>query len=107
MDAPYDDHWTREAILEDGTRVKRTARQTFDPTVGFEATEDTYEVFNNGELLRTEQFVRPRATRAYSRDQARTLYETAGFVDLEWGTDFTFEDKPPAEIFTIIGRRPD
>ena len=107
MDAPYDEHWTREAILEDGTRVKRTARQTFDPAVGIEATEDTYEVFSNGSLLRTEHFVRPRATRAYSRDEARRLYEIAGFVDLEWGTDFTFEDTQPSEVFTIIGRRPD
>ena len=97
----------KEATLEDGTRVKRTARPTFDPAIGIEATDDTYEVFNNGDLLRTEHFVRPRATRAYSRDQARRLYETAGFVDLEWGTDFTFEDREPAEVFTIIGRRPD
>jgi hypothetical protein len=63
-------------------------------------------VFNNGDLLRTEHFDRPRATRAYSRDQARALYETAGFVDLEWGTDFTFEDMQPSEVFTVIGRRP-
>ena len=71
MDKPYDEEWTRDAILEDGMRVKRTARATFDPAIGIEATDDTYEVFNNGDLLRTERFVRPRATRAYSRDQAR------------------------------------
>ena len=108
MDAPYDDHWTREAILEDGTRVKRTARQTFDPAVGIEATEDTYEVFSNGELQSAPSTscarARPAPTRAI---EARRLYETAGFVDLEWGTDFTFEDTQPSEVFTIIGRRPD
>ena len=51
--------------------------------------------------------MRPRATRAYSRDQARQAFETAGFVDLEWGADFTFEDREPTEVFTIIGRRPE
>ena len=107
MDRSYDQAWTKEAALEDGKRVKRTARATFDPTVGIEATDDTYEVFNNGDLLRTERFVRPRATRAYSRDQARQAFETAGFVDLEWGADFTFEDREPTEVFTIIGRRPE
>ena len=107
MDKPYDEAWTKDATLEDGMRVKRTARATFDPAIGIEATDDTYEVFNNGDLLRTEHFVRPRATRAYSRDQARQAFETAGFVDLEWGADFTFEDREPTEVFTIIGRRPE
>lgn len=107
MAKPYDDRWEKEAILEDGTRVKRTARQTFDPAIGIESTEDTYEVYNNGDLVRTEHFVRPRATRAYTRDEARQAYETAGFADLEWGADFTFEDRPNAEVFTIIGRRPE
>ena len=107
MDKPYDEAWTKDATLEDGKRVKRTARATFDPAIGIEATDDTYEVFNNGTLLRTEHFVRPRATRAYSRDQARQAFETAGFVDLEWGADFTFEDREPTEVFTIIGRRPE
>ena len=107
MDKPYDEDWTRDATLEDGMRVKRTARATFDPAIGIEATDDTYEVFNNGDLVRTERFVRPRATRAYSRDQARRRSRRPAFVDLEWGADFTFEDREPTEVFTIIGRRPE
>ena len=64
-------------------------------------------MFADGELVRTERFVRPRATRAYSRDQARALYEAAGFRDLEWGADFTSDDREADEVFTIVGRRPD
>ncbi len=107
MDKAYDDHWTKEAPLEDGSLIRRTSTATFDPATGIEGTDDLYEVFEDGELVRTEHFVRPRATRAYTRDQARALYETAGFRDLEWGADFTFEDREGAEIFTIVGRRPD
>ena len=107
MDKAYDDHWTKEAALEDGSIVRRTSTATFDPAVGIEATDDLYEVMNGSGPVRIEHFVRPRATRAYTRDQARALYETAGFTDLEWGADFTFEDREPTEVFTIVGRRPD
>jgi SAM-dependent methyltransferase len=107
MDRAYDERLTKEATLEDGSLVRRTSVSTFDPAVGVEATDDLYEVFGDGELVRTEHFVRPRATRAYTRDQAREAYEQAGFVDLEWGADFTFEDRPTDWVFTIVGRRPD
>jgi SAM-dependent methyltransferase len=107
MDKPYDQHWTREATLEDGSRIRRTSSATFDPATGIEGTDDLYEVFEDGRLVRTEQFVRPRATRAYSRDQARALYEAAGFQDLEWGADFASDDREADEVFTIVGRRPD
>jgi hypothetical protein len=107
MDKPYEQHWTREATLEDGSLIRRTSSATFDPAIGFEGTDDLYEVFEDGDLVRSERFVRPRATRAYSRDQVRALYEAAGLRDLDWGADFTFQDREPDEIFTIVGRRPD
>ncbi len=96
----------KEATLEDGSLVRRTALATFDPAIGIEATDDLYEVFTNGELVRTEHFVRPRATRAYTRDQARAVFEQAGFTDLEWGADFTFEDRPTDWVFTVVGPPP-
>ena len=107
MDTAYEQHWTKEATLGDGSIVRRTSTATFDPALGIEATDDLYEVLNGSGPVRIEHFVRPRATRAYTREQARALYETAGFVDLAWGADFTFEDREPDEIFTIVGRRPD
>jgi SAM-dependent methyltransferase len=106
MDRPYEDRFTKEATLEDGSRVRRTSLASFDPGVGIEATDDLYEVYTNGDLVRTEHFVRPRATRAYTREGARAVFEAAGFVDLEWGADFTFDDREPAEVFTIVGHRP-
>jgi SAM-dependent methyltransferase len=106
MDAPYEEHWTREATLADGSLVRRTARASFDPAVGVEATDDLYEVFRDGSPVRSERFVRPRATRAYTRDEARDAYLRAGFTDLDWGADFAFEDRATDWVFTIIGRRP-
>ena len=84
MDKAYEEHWTKEAALEDGAVVRRTSTATFDPAVGIEATDDLYEVLNGSGPVRIEHFVRPRATRAYTRDQARKLYETAGFVGLTY-----------------------
>ncbi|HEY4188968.1 MAG TPA: class I SAM-dependent methyltransferase [Candidatus Limnocylindrales bacterium] len=107
MDKAYEQRWMREAPLEDGSTIRRTSTATFDPATGIEATDDLYEVLVGGEVIRTEHFVRPRATRAYTREQTRSLYETAGFKDLTWGADFTFEDRETDEIFTIVGRRPD
>lgn len=106
MDKPYEEHRTREATLRDGSLVRRTASATFDPATGLEATDDLYEVFRDGVIVRSERFERPRATRAYTRDQAASLYADAGFVDLAFAVDFTWEDREPESVFTIIGRRP-
>ncbi|MEW6224540.1 MAG: class I SAM-dependent methyltransferase [Chloroflexota bacterium] len=106
MDTAYAERWSKEATLADGSLVRRTAVATFDPADGVEATDDRYEVFRDGALVRSERFVRPRATRAWSREEARLAYERAGFRDLEWGADFTFQDRPPESVFTIVGRRP-
>jgi SAM-dependent methyltransferase len=61
MDKPYRERWTKEATLEDGSLVRRTAVESFDPAVGVEETDDLYEVFADGVLVRSERFVRPRA----------------------------------------------
>jgi SAM-dependent methyltransferase len=106
MDAPYEERWSREATLPDGSLVRRTAVATFDPATGLESTDDLYEVERDGVTLRSQRFVRPAATRAYSRAEARALYERAGFVDLEWAADFTDVDRPDGDVFTIVARRP-
>ena len=71
--------WTKEATLEDGSIVssappghlRSRRRHRGAPTTCTRCSTTASPV-------RTEHFVRPRATRAYSRDQARALYETAG-----------------------------
>jgi len=106
MDAPYEERWSQEANLPDGSLVRRTAVATFDPASGLESTDDLYEVERDGASLRSQRFVRPAATRAYSRAEARALYERAGFVDLDWATDFGDADDPDGDVFTIVARRP-
>jgi ubiquinone/menaquinone biosynthesis C-methylase UbiE len=105
MDKAYEERWSKEATLADGSLVRRTAVATFDPADGIEATDDLYEVFRDGALVRSERFVRSRATRAYTPNEARLAYERAGFRDLERGADFTFQDRPAESVFTIIGHR--
>jgi len=106
MDKPYEERWSKEATLADGSLVRRTAVAIFDPADGIEATDDRYEVFRDGALVRSERFVRPRATRAYTREDARLACERAGFRDLEWGADFRFDDGVADWVFTVIGHRP-
>ncbi len=106
MDEPYEEHWAREATLPDGSIVRRTATAIFDPVIGIEATIDRYDVLRDGVPVRSETFERPRATRGYDRRQAAASFIEAGFVDVEWGADFTWEDREPESVFTIIGRRP-
>jgi SAM-dependent methyltransferase len=101
----YDRTWTAEAPLEDGSTVRRTAREAFDPTRRIESTDDLYEVFRDGELIRSERHVRDEATLAWTVAEVRDALEASGFVDLEFLSGFTREPhKPGDEIFTVVAR---
>ena len=107
LDEAYDRSWTAEALLEDGSTVRRTARETFDLVRRNESTDDLYEVFRDGELIRSERHARDRATLAWTPDELRDALEAHGFVDLEFLSGFTRRPHDPAdEIFTVLaGRR--
>jgi len=107
LDEAYDRSWTAEALLEDGSTVRRTARETFDLARRNESTDDLYEVFQDGELIRSERHVRDRATLAWTPDELRDALEAHGFVDLEFLSGFTRRPHEPTdEIFTVLARRP-
>jgi SAM-dependent methyltransferase len=106
LDKPTEENWTAEAPLEDGSTVRRTARATFDPLRRIESTDDVYEVFRNGELIRSERHVRDKATLAWTPDELRDALEASGFGQLEFLSGFTREPhKPDDEIFTVLARR--
>jgi ubiquinone/menaquinone biosynthesis C-methylase UbiE len=103
MDAAYEEHWVREAQLEDGSIVRRTASAMYDPATRLESTEDLYEQLRDGTVVRSERYQRPQATRAYSRDQVSELLDEAGFDDVEWCSNFSREPaRPGDEIFTVL-----
>jgi hypothetical protein len=106
MEAAKDESWTRQATLEDGTTVRRTARAIFDPATRMESTDDLYEIIRDNVVIRSERHVRDPATRAWSEAELVLLYRDAGFADLEWCSNFTREPHQPGdEIFTVIARR--
>ena len=106
MDKTTDEHWTAEATLDDGSTVRRTAHDVFDPATRLESTDDLYEVIRNGRVLRSERHVREPATRAWREEEVASLYMEAGFGDLEWFANFTREPHQPGdEVFTVVARR--
>jgi SAM-dependent methyltransferase len=106
FDKAYDRSWTAEALLEDGSAVRRTAREAFDPSRRIESTDDLYEVFRGGERIRSERHKRDSATLAWAPDELRGALEAHGFDQLEFLSGFTRQPyKPEDEIFTVLARR--
>lgn len=103
---PADATWTHEATLTDGSVVRRTSRAWFDPAVGFEQTDERWDVFRNGVLLRSERKIRSPATRAWSDAAIAALYAAAGLVEMEWWSGFTREPaRAEDEVVTVVARR--
>jgi hypothetical protein len=103
MEEPREEHWVREAVLEDGSIVRRTASSVYDPATRLESTDDLYELIRDGSVVRSERHQRPQATRGYSREQVSELLDEAGFDELEWCSNFTREPAQPGDaIFTVL-----
>jgi ubiquinone/menaquinone biosynthesis C-methylase UbiE len=103
----YDRSWTAEATVEDGSTVRRTAHETYDLARRIESTDDLYEVFRDGELVRSERHVRDSATLAWTPDELRAALERHGFVDLEFLSGFTRKPHQPDDaVYTVLARRP-
>jgi SAM-dependent methyltransferase len=105
--AASEEHWTVEATLPDGSLVRRTAFATFDPERRLESTDDLYEIFRHGELIRSERHVRPEATRAWTRDEVMAELARAGLERVEWLSTFTRDPaRDEDDVFTVLARRP-
>jgi ubiquinone/menaquinone biosynthesis C-methylase UbiE len=103
MNAPREEHWVREAQLEDGSTIRRTASVVYDPATRLESTDDLYEQLRDGSVVRSERYRRPQATRGYSPEQVGELLDEAGFDEVEWCSNFTREPAQPGdEVFTIL-----
>jgi SAM-dependent methyltransferase len=100
--------WTKEATRpEDGSIIRRKAWSRYDPETGLEETRDDYELIRDGKVVATEHHERSPATRNYTLDQARSLYEAAGFAVTRVTGDFTDQPYDPAAhaTFEILGVR--
>ena len=108
LERAYEEEWTREATLPDGTLVRRTSRATFDPAAGFEDTDERWDVIVAGEVVRSERKVRSPATRAWPIPAIADLYAGAGLVEVTWYSNFTRDPmRDDDEVTTVVARRPD
>jgi hypothetical protein len=106
---PTETDWrlSGEAVLpEDGTTARRWLRTWYDPSDQLEHTEDRYEILQDGEVITAEQHRRSPATRSYTQEQARALYEAAGFTDIRLLHEFTMEPAASSDtLFCALGNR--
>lgn len=97
--------FTREATRpEDGAIVRRTSWSRFDPETQMEDTRDTWEVIKDGQVIETEFHEQSPGTRSFTRQEAVSLLEQAGFRHIQLLSGFTFEPiKPEDTLFSVIG----
>jgi SAM-dependent methyltransferase len=96
-----------EAHRPDGALVRRRSIVRYDPVTQLEDTEDTYEVIIQDQVVASDRYVRSPATREYSVNQARALYEDAGLRVARVLSGFS--DRPWSagdRLFTVVGIRP-
>jgi hypothetical protein len=105
---PLEDEWSTEATRpDDGGVLRRRSRSQFDPSTGLEHTDDLYEVVVGGEVIAAERNVRSPATRSYTQDEARQLYERHGFSPVGLCGEFVWTPARHDErTFCVIGLRP-
>lgn len=107
-DAETGEDWrcTAEKTRSDGTSVRLWSRATYDLAEQLEHTESCFEVLAGGRVIQSERYVRSPATRWYTPQQARALYETAGFTNIRVVEGFS--DRPVAagtRLFCVFGTR--
>jgi SAM-dependent methyltransferase len=92
---------------EDGVTIRRWVRLRFDHDRQLMDEGFRYEAIREGTVLKTEHLGRVPTLRWYSQDQARALFENAGFTDVRITSDDSFEPARPTKTrFKIIAVRP-
>jgi hypothetical protein len=72
-----------------------------------EDTRDTWEVIKDGQVIESEVHEQAPATLTYTQGDAITLFEQAGFKDIQIYSGFTFDPvKPEDTLFSVTGIKP-
>ena len=105
---PLESEYTREATRpSDNALVRRWSHSRFDPETELEHTIDRYEIVRDGEVTASEEHTQSPATRSYTQAQAISLYENAGFENIQVFHEFTFEPARPEDTtFCVLGFKP-
>lgn len=92
---------------EDGAVVRKWSSFRYEVAEQLQHTQDRYEVTLNGEVIASEHHHRSPAVRFYRQDQARELFETAGFTNIQVLSGSEWEpasaEDPPS---MVLGERP-
>jgi ubiquinone/menaquinone biosynthesis C-methylase UbiE len=106
---PVENQFTTEVTRpEDGATIRKSSQTRFDPQTHLEHTIDRYEVIRDGEVIASEEHRQSPATRSYTQQQARVLYEEAGFDNIQMLHGFTFAPVGPDDTtFCGLGFRPE
>jgi hypothetical protein len=104
---PQPAEWEKSAVRAgDGATFRRASKWRFDPADGCDHTEDLYQKIVGGEVVAEELHRRSPATRSYTVDAARDLFERAGFAEVQIYSGFTFDlAKPEEDGFTVVGEK--
>lgn len=106
---PLDSTDERQAVRsEDGAVIRRFSWSSYDPITQCESTRDEYQLIVDGKIVTEEHHQRSPATRSYTQDQARALFEEAGFFQVTLYREFTFEPAQPEDtLFSVVGLKGD
>ena len=105
---PLESEFVREIVRpEDGATIRRWQYSRFHPETESEDTIDRYEIIRDGKVIKSEEHQQSPGTRSYTQEQAVTLYQQAGFKDIQVFSEFTFEPvKRTDTVFSILGVKP-
>ena len=105
---PLESEWEQTAIREkDGVKFRRVSKSRYELESECEHTEDLCQMIVADKLVSEETHRRSPATRSYNQTQARTLFEQAGFRNIQLYSEFTFDPvKQEDTLFVVIGQKP-
>jgi ubiquinone/menaquinone biosynthesis C-methylase UbiE len=105
---PLYSEWEKTAVrAEDGAVFRRVSRAWYDPQSECENTEDLYQLIQDEHVVAEEVHRRSPATRSYTQEQARSLFEQAGFDPIVLYSEFTRQPvKPDDTLFCLVGHKP-
>jgi ubiquinone/menaquinone biosynthesis C-methylase UbiE len=103
---PLESEWEKQVTRpEDGAQIRRVSWSRYDPATECEETRDLYQVLVDGVVVAEEQHQRNPATRNYTQEQAKALFETAGLRVEHMYKEFTLEPAQSEDwIVSLVGK---
>ena len=103
---PLETEWEKTAVRErDGVEFRRVSWARYDPAAELEHTKDLYQKIVDGQVVAEEEHRRSPATRSYTQEQIKSIFEQAGFQDIHLYSEFTHDPAKPEDTLFVIRAR--